>query len=86
MLLERPSAQECEVFEDAETECEECDIVEINAEFVAKKDEERGHESIREEAADEDFVIEFLVDGSAQTTKNGVERREDGNRKVFRER
>lgn len=83
IVFEQVATDHREVFEDAEPEREQRDIVEIDAEAIADKDERGGKQGIREKPRDKDVLVEPLRDRRAQSAESGVERGDERNGEEF---
>src|SRR5512142_2455727 len=83
--LEEMPPDQGDVLEDAQSEREERDQVEVEPEPVADECEQDCHDRVRDEAADEDAVVVAAIELRADRPQHRVERGEDGDRRVARE-
>ena len=77
IVFEQVAAQDGKILEDTEAECEQGDVVEVNAETVADKDERRSKQCVREESRDKDMLVEALCNCSSEAAECGVKRRNE---------
>ena len=61
MLFEKMAAQDRQILEHAQTECQERHIVEIDAKAIADIDEEGRHQGIHEKARNEHGIVEMVL-------------------------
>ena len=78
IVAQEIAAQHGEILEHTETERKQGDVVQVDAEAVADKDERRREQGVREEARHKDALVEPLGDNGAQSTEGGVEGGDEG--------
>src|SRR3990170_1181770 len=71
---------EPDVAEDADAERDDRPEVDVHAEEVADRREQRGEERVREEPGEEDRQVEAFLQLGAQAAEDGVQRGEDSDR------
>src|SRR4051812_25507825 len=83
--LDEVAADERHVVEDAEPEVDQRDEIEVQAQAVADERQQDGDDRVHDEAADEDPVVVVAVELGPDRAEDGVERRQDGHRRVAAE-